>query len=119
MSQLTALYFPDTAITTQAVYQELLFFDKILFYQPVEIDPETHSPEGLDLCSGYPPVPFKEDLDRFKSLLRELKGHEGEFYSGQLSSMSLEYMERRDRPSVEGLISSITKTQDTTEPETK
>lgn len=120
MSQLTALYFPDTAITTQAVYQELLFFDKILFYQPVEIDQEeVYTPEDLDLCSGYPPVPFKEDLDRFKALLRELKGHEGEFYSGQLSSMSLEYMESRDRPTVEGLISSITKTQDTTEPETK
>lgn len=119
MSQLTALYFPDTAITTQAVYQELLFFEKILFYQPVEVDQEANSSEGLDLCSGYPPVPFKEDLDRFKALLRDLKGHEGEFYSGQLSSMALEYMESRDGSEVKGLISSITKTKDTTEQETK
>jgi hypothetical protein len=119
MSQLTALYFPDTALTTQAVSQELLFFEKILFYQPVEVDPEASSPEGLDLCSGYPPVPFNEDLDRFKALLRDLKGHAGEFYSGQLSSMALEYMESRDGAEVKNLISSITKTKDTTEQETK
>jgi len=119
MSQLTALYFPDTALTTEVVYQELLFFEKILFYQPVEVDLEANSPEDLDLCSGYPPVPFKEDLDRFKALLRDLKGHEGEFYSGQLSSMALEYMESRDGSEVKNLISSITKTKNTTEQETK
>lgn len=119
MSQLTALYFPDTALTTQAVYQELLFFEKILFYQPVEVDQEANTPKNQDLCSGYPPVPFKEDLDRFKALLRDLKGHAGEFYSGQLSSMALEYMESRDGSEVKNLISSITKTQDSTEQEIK
>lgn len=114
MPQLTALYFPETDVSTETVSQELLFFEKIFYYQAIENDEAPVPDIEENLCIGYPPVPFGKDLDRFKALLRELKGHAGEFYSGQLSSMSPQYMENRDEKTVQGLISSITGIKDAT-----
>lgn len=108
MSELTALHFPATAISAISITQELLFFNKIFFYHAVESDESEENSILKDLCIGYPPIPFGDDLERFKALLRELKGHAGEFYSGQLSAMSLEHMENRDKTTVKDLISTIT-----------
>ncbi len=107
MNELQALYFPDTSITTRYVSQELLFFDKIFCFQASEPDESEETPANVDLCEGYPPVPFNDQLDRFRHLIRELKGNEGEFYNGQLSAMSLEYMESRDESTINNLISVI------------
>lgn len=107
MSQLRALYFPETAITTEQVLQELLFFDSLYFYHSSEPDEHADSQPGEGECHGYPPVPFDDDLQRFKQLIRELKGNEEEFYSGHLSSISLDYMENRDETTVRNLISTI------------
>ncbi|MBC8316585.1 MAG: hypothetical protein H8E41_01675 [Desulfobulbaceae bacterium] len=117
MTQLTALYFPETDVSTETVTQELLLFEKIFFYQAVEGDETASSATGENLCSGYPPVPFGKDLDRFKTLLRDLKGHEDEFYGGQLSSMHSS--ENRGEKTVTGLITSITGTKESTENEKK
>ena len=110
MTQLTALYFPDTEITVETVAQELLFFEKIIYYRSVENGEAKEEVPGADtLCHGYAPVPFGEDLNRFKSLLKDLKGHENEFYSGQLSAISSGQVGKRDTTSVTDLISTITK----------
>ncbi len=107
MNQLTALYFPETTIRTSQAAQELLFFDQISYYLPAEDNqPDETEPED-GLCRGYAPVPFTDDLDRFRQLIRELKGNEAEFYSGQLSSMTLRYLEDRDESTVKNLISTI------------
>ena len=113
MTQLTALYFPDTEISIETVAQELLFFEKIIYYRPVENgEAKEEVPDADTLCHGYAPVPFGEDLDRFKSLLKDLKGHENEFYSGQLSAMAPGQMGKQDKTSVTDLISTITKSVD-------
>lgn len=98
MNKLTTLLFPDTVASVESMNQELFFFEQIMFYLPEEQDPaqeQTH-PEEDQLCRGYSPAPLGEDRERFAMLLQELKGHEKEFYNGQLSSMTLEYMENRD-----------------------
>ncbi len=113
MDKLHALYFPDTSITTRHVSQELLFFDKISCFQASETDETIDPLANLGLCEGYPPVPFNDQIDRFRHLIRELKGNEGEFYSGQLSRMSLDYLESRDESTVKNLISAISGQNDT------
>ena len=109
MTQLTALRFPDTLLTTASVSQELFFFDRINFYQSTEseIGDNLDPLADLKLCAGYPPAPLGDDLERFRMLLSELKGHEGEFYSGVLSSMTLDYLGNRDGEKTWELISSL------------
>ena len=107
MNKLHALSFPDTNITSRHVSQELLFFDKIFCFQASETDEPGDPQANLGLCESYPPVPFNDQIDRFRHLIRELKGNEGEFYSGQLSAMNLEYLESRDESTVKNLITAI------------
>ncbi|MFP3983572.1 MAG: hypothetical protein ACLFV2_07775 [Desulfurivibrionaceae bacterium] len=102
-----ALYFPDTDIDIKKVFQDLLFFDHIYFYQAAENINQPKDDRWSGFCSGYPPLPFGPDLDRFKQLLKDLKGHEQEFYSGQLSGMALRDLESRDEKTVREIISSV------------
>lgn len=106
MNQLNALFCPDTSLTTLQISQELLFFDTFFYYQPTEVE-QGEANENEPLCQGYAPVPFHDQLQRFKQLIRELKGNEAEFYSAQLSSMASNYTEKRDEGTVTNLISSI------------
>ena len=109
MTHLTALRFPDTLVTTASVSQELFFFDRIDFYQSTESE-SGDNPDplaDLKLCFGYPPAPLGDDLERFRMLLSELKGNEGEFYSGVLSSLTLDYLGNRDGEKTWELISSL------------
>lgn len=109
MTNLTALCFPDTLVTTASVSQELFFFDRIDFYQSTESESDDNLDPlaDLKLCAGYPPAPLGDDLERFRMLLSELKGNEGEFYSGVLSSMTLDYLGNRDGEKTWELISSL------------
>lgn len=111
MNQLTTLMFPDTQLCTKSVWRELFFFNTINYYHSTESEdddrPACDALEEPGLCRGYAPAPLGEDLERFKMLLRELKGNEGEFYSGQLSSMTLEYLENRDTENTLKLISAM------------
>lgn len=102
-----ALYFPDTDIDIKKIFQDLLFFDHIYFYQVAEDINQSTDERWNDFCSGYPPLPFGSDLDRFKQLLKDLKGHEQEFYRGQLSGMALGDLESRDEKTVREIISSV------------
>jgi len=109
MTQLTALRFPDTLLTTALVSRELFFFDRIEFYQSTEseIGDNLDPLADLKLCAGYPPAPLGDDLERFRMLLSELIGHEGEFYSGVLSSITLDFLGNRDEERTWELISSL------------
>ena len=109
MTKLTALRFPDTLLTTASVSQELFIFDRIDFYQSTESESDDNLDPlaDLNLCAGYPPAPLGDDLERFMMLLRELKGHEDEFSSGLLSSLTLDYMGNRDGEKTWELISSL------------
>ncbi|MCB2184745.1 MAG: hypothetical protein KQH63_22190 [Desulfobulbaceae bacterium] len=105
MTTLQPLYFPDALISSWQASQELLFFDKIFYYLPCEAD----DPPEIDgeFYQGYPPIPFQGELDKFKQLIRELKGNEAEFYSGQLSTMTVNHLENRDMATVKDLIETI------------
>ena len=107
MPPLTALYFPRTSISALQVSQELVFFDKIFHYQAAEAEEASTEKTDPGLCEGYPPVPFHGDLDRFRQLIRELKGNEAEFYSGHLSTITAANEKNRDEQSVKSLIQSI------------
>jgi hypothetical protein len=107
MIPLTALYFPDTSLSARQVSQELIFFDKVYHYLPSETDGSDDSVAVAGICEGYPPVPFAEELNRFRQLIRELKGNEAEFYSGHLSSIAAGQEKNRDERSVRSLINSI------------
>lgn len=104
--KLTALYCPHTSIRPDRVFPELILFEEIIFFQAME---DEKSASWNQLIHGYPPIPFGDDLARFQHLIADLKGHENEFYAGQLSSMALEQMENRDEDTVRGLISAISK----------
>ncbi|MEW6518526.1 MAG: hypothetical protein AB1461_03850 [Thermodesulfobacteriota bacterium] len=107
MLPLTALYFPQTAPSIQQVTHELVFFDKILYYQATEAEKTATAATAAALWEGYAPVPFHDDLGRFRQLIRELKGNEAEFYSGQLSTLAAAKDKNRDEQSVKSLIQSI------------
>ncbi|MBI5558492.1 MAG: hypothetical protein HY885_12730 [Deltaproteobacteria bacterium] len=107
MIPLTALYFPDTSVSARQVSQELLFFDKIYHYLPSETDGSSDSVAVAGICEGYPPVPFADELNRFRQLIRELKGNEAEFYSGHLSSIAASHSKNREELSVRSLINTI------------
>jgi hypothetical protein len=104
MLPLTALYFPQTSVSTRQVSQELVFFDKIFHYLAAEAEESTTDETDPELCEGYAPIPFHGDLDRFRQLIRELKGNEAEFYSGHLSTISSGNERNRDEKSVKSLI---------------
>ncbi len=119
MNKLTTILFPDTTASTETIGRELFFFERILFYQPVEVEQERNdSPAAERPCAGYCPAPLGDDLERFSLLLKELKGHETEFYNGLMSSMSLEYRENRGRETTLDLIMSM-RGKSVTGPETE
>ncbi len=74
------------------------------YFLAVEEDQEQ---ENTALCQPITPAPLGDDLPRFKQLLAELKGNEGDFYQGQLSRMALDYMEHRDDDTVMAIVNSL------------
>lgn len=91
MKQLNALYFPETLPRGENLAPFLALCDTISFYalpSSGNASPPVPLP-GHDRCIGYCPVPMREeDLVRFRHLIREIEGREGEFYHGLLSSFS-------------------------------
>lgn len=83
------LIFPDTSINTAQTLLLLIFFKKLYHYLPI---PPDEKPVGQlhdkGLFEGYTPVSLENDLDRFKLLLKDLKGHENEYLGGYISSLS-------------------------------
>ncbi|MFZ5766512.1 MAG: hypothetical protein ACOY4H_13080 [Thermodesulfobacteriota bacterium] len=106
MTSLNALFFPETSPEPEQLPQLLFFFDTIHHYQASEAPAAAPDP-WRHLCPGYPPLPFHEELPRFNQLIRELKGNEGEFYSGQLTAMASRFSDRPDETNVRSLISSL------------
>lgn len=106
MTSINALYFPETILASSMIIRELFFFDHIYHYQASEEDARSTSSLLGELCRGYAPLPFHHELPRFQKLIRELKGHEREFYSGQLSAMASSTT-RHGEEQVHGLIAGI------------
>ncbi len=110
MNPLAALFFPHSILRETTIQQLLLVFERLFYYQPVEGD----APEKLKklrdagLLTGYAPVPLGEDLPRFARLIKDLKGHEDEFYSGYLMSLNRNDKIAVDESSVLSLIARIT-----------
>lgn len=109
MKPLKALFFPETVPCRNAASQLLLFFDTLLYYLPVEdiSDNTTDFFAGTGLLKSHTPSPLGDDLARFRQLLRDLRGHEDEFYLGYLASLSMELHKDKDDVSVWSIISNI------------
>lgn len=90
MHALAPLLFPDTRPAETTLRFLLLFFDTLSHYRPTEdIAPaEKNLLAERGLVRGYAPVFLGDNLQRFNRLVAELNGQGGEFYGGQLSSLS-------------------------------
>lgn len=114
---LIALFSPETSPQPADLQPFRLLCDALFFYAlPGQDTPRADNAEEQELWTGYTPVRLSpEDQSRFLSLARELKGHESEFHSGLLASLSSEHGDR-DEASVNALISSLRSTTKTTPP---
>lgn len=112
MNNLAALYFPETSSGEETTRKLLLFFKELCFYRTAE-SPLQAEEQGIffkkRLCISRTPIPLGDDLPRFQQLLRDLKGHENEYYSGYLSSLSMGLSQDRDEASVWTLVSRMAK----------
>ncbi len=90
MHALSPLLFPDTLPAETTLRFLLLFFDTLSHYRPTEdiVPEEKNLLADRGLVRGYAPVSLGDNLRRFNRLVAELNGHGGEFYGGQLSSLS-------------------------------
>lgn len=86
MTQVTALFSPETSPDPADLHPFLLLCDELFFYAL----PDKAGQQKL--WTGYTPVLLSgEEQARFQSLAQELKGHEAEFHGGLLASLSADY----------------------------
>ncbi|MBU0675788.1 MAG: hypothetical protein KJ950_14195 [Proteobacteria bacterium] len=107
MNILSGLYFPLTVISDRGVRSFLALFDRIVLYQVSESDCAMHLPEQADGVELYCPLPMNDEEAGFLQMIKDLKGHAGEYYSGQLSSLSASGHGDHDDDQVWNLISSF------------
>ncbi len=72
---ISALIFPETAVSPLDTAKFLLFFDELGFYLATEPENSGAAPGPLlaEFCKGYAPAPLGADLPRFSRLLREME----------------------------------------------
>ncbi|HIJ78645.1 MAG: hypothetical protein OEY01_05910 [Desulfobulbaceae bacterium] len=112
MNRLQALFFPETTVHPTIFAELLLVCDSLRFYQlppQAEAGPATPELSQTGLSTGYNPIDFtEEETTGFTRLIKDLKGHEDEFYGGYLASLSMGRQDQ-DEASVWALISSMSK----------
>ena len=108
----TTLFFPDTILDKKTAKKLLLFFDSIYLYQPTEAEtgPEDESFPADELIRKYAPAPLGDDLLKFQNMIKDLTGHENEYYGGYLSSLSRDHLIDWNEASVYALISNFSRT---------
>ena len=116
MNYNNTLFFPNTVLNKNIVKKLLLFFESVYHYLPTEAETGTEDETfSNELIRGYAPVPLGDDLLRFQKMMKDLTGHEDEYYGGYLSSLSQNLLIDRDEASVWALISNISGTGGRTE----
>lgn len=104
---LTALFSPETSPQPADFRPFRLLCDALFFYTLPDRTPQPEKGGEQELWTGYTPVHLSgEEQARFQSLTRELKGHEAEFHSGLLASLSAAHGDR-DEASVGSLASRL------------
>jgi len=97
MKQLNALFFPETLPSEKDLSPLLLLCDRISYYAlpPTAAGAWLRSMQEKNLCCACNPTGLTdEEQKRFQDLVREVKGHEEEFYGGALSSLASAYRDR-------------------------
>jgi hypothetical protein len=89
MSLNTFLLPPITIPQDRLFRQTLLVFDKVFLYAASEDACDDNLYTQNHLLKHYAPLPFGNDLDNFKRLIKDIKGNRAEYYSGGLYSMSV------------------------------
>ncbi len=110
MKPFSPLLFPTVSPSERQLSTLLALFDTVDYYHLPQAD---IPPEGSLLASDRvrARMPFamdEEEQQRFQLLIRDLKGNEGEFYGGFLSSISASGM-TPDEDTVWSIFSSLTK----------
>ncbi len=104
---LKTILIPPLSIPRERLFRQLLIvFDEIFLYAASE---DTCQPENFysqqHLIRHYAPVPFAEDLENFRHLIRDISANRGEYYDGGVFSMSR--TARVDEEAVWDLVSHI------------
>jgi hypothetical protein len=105
---LNALFSPETSPHPSDLQPFRLLCDALFFYTlPDANTPLADKNETPKPSIGYTPVQLSDrEQDRFHSLAKELRGHEAEFHSGLLASLSAGHADR-DEATVGALAASL------------
>ena len=110
---MNTLYFPETTLSATPAVGLLFFFDTIRMLEVVEQDKasplEPFNEKGF--LSGYCPAPLGDDRERFLQLIGDIQGHEAEYLSGVLSSLSTNPGLDADEQTVWDLVSRLSRGQ--------
>ncbi len=84
----TFLLPPVTIPRDLLLRQLLIFFDEIFVYAASEDSCDDNFYTKNHLVKHYAPLPFGDDLSKFRRLIKDIKGNRAEYYSGGLFSLS-------------------------------
>jgi hypothetical protein len=107
MNILKGLYFPGTGPGEAGAGSLLCLLDKIEYYLVVEGEGEEADRDESPERQGRVVLPLGDDRERFLALVREIKAHAADFYSGYLATLSAPGPADRDEPSVRQLIAGL------------
>jgi len=108
---LSALAFPQTYLPGKFVRESLLFFERLLLYQPCE-EPTKGNFDLLrekGLVTGYAPLPLGDDYGLFLKVIKDLKAHKDEYYAAYMQSLNLDGLKDRDETSTWSLRTKLLK----------
>ncbi len=108
MQKITSLHFPETIAQYSGFRQLLLFFDSMTQLLPAEdsFQSENHLVTA-GMLEQYAPLPFGDDLAKFKRLIQDIQRHSPDFYGSSFSSLSASNTLQVDESSVLNLIAQM------------
>ncbi len=108
---LNALAFPQTYLSGNFVRESLLFFERLLFYQPCEGPANGNFDlfREKGLVTGYVPLPLGEDYGLFLKVIKDLKAHKDEYHAAYMQSLNLDGLKDHDETSTWSLRAKLLK----------
>ncbi len=108
---LSALAFPQTYLAGNFVRESLLFFERLLLYQPCEGPAKVNFDllREKKLVTGYAPLPLGEDYGLFLQVIKDLKAHKDEYHAAYMQSLNLDGLKDQDETSTWSLRAKLLK----------
>jgi hypothetical protein len=107
MNVLSGLYFPETGLAKGLFCSLLCLLDKVDFYQVVEKAEVGGGNDASPYWQGRVVLPLGDDRDRFLGMIRDVRAHAADYYSGYLAALSAGSLIDRDESSVWQLVANL------------